>query len=269
MIDLVKQYPEDTKFFLNAWTWGYEDLLKGIHRAFGAESVRCLAALSMSELDSTAYSLSSSFEQIHLDWYKHRVYTAPSIQNSDPLLAALGTLSACEEAGSATASRLDPPAASPSLHDCTISSAPLSANTGSTARRGLRFHACERYWKCDQVWQDGRGCYAWPDEYLALRRTPSERPLAKKLVKPGTGEYLGADGAVKIRFEGESAGDEGRVVYVNPVEMMKWKWEEYRDATAQRIKKAEKVHDSSRKGKRREEKAEWPTSLVRIRVSSL
>ncbi|KAE9393262.1 hypothetical protein BT96DRAFT_227522 [Gymnopus androsaceus JB14] len=62
LIDLLKLYPPSTYFFINSWTWGYEDTLKAIARAFNC--------------------------RIHLDNYKYKVY---SRFISDPLLRALGT----------------------------------------------------------------------------------------------------------------------------------------------------------------------------------
>ncbi|KAJ6610178.1 hypothetical protein B0H10DRAFT_2061638 [Mycena sp. CBHHK59/15] len=81
LIDLLKLFPATTYFFINSWTWGYEDILKAIARAF-----RC---------------------SIHLDRYKHSIYT----HISDPLLRAIGTR--------------DPAA--------------------------TRFHACERFDRCEFV----------------------------------------------------------------------------------------------------------------------
>ncbi|KAK1226982.1 hypothetical protein PQX77_010050 [Marasmius sp. AFHP31] len=63
LIKLMNLYPLTTLFFINAWTPGYEDILKAIARAFGSK--------------------------IHLDRYKYKVFT--HLRN-DPLLASLGTL---------------------------------------------------------------------------------------------------------------------------------------------------------------------------------
>lgn len=30
-------YPQNTRFFLNLWTWGYEDIMKAIARSFGTK----------------------------------------------------------------------------------------------------------------------------------------------------------------------------------------------------------------------------------------
>ncbi|KAJ7020326.1 beta-lactamase-like protein, partial [Mycena alexandri] len=81
LIELMKLLPSTTYFFINAWTWGYEDVLKAISRAFRAP--------------------------IHLDRYKHNILT----NVSDPALRALGT------------------------RDEAVS----------------RFHACERFERCEYV----------------------------------------------------------------------------------------------------------------------
>ncbi|KAI6044737.1 beta-lactamase-like protein [Pisolithus marmoratus] len=61
LIELIALFPSTTFFFINSWTWGYEDILKGIAFAF-----RC---------------------KIHFDRYKYAIYT----HTSDPLMRALGT----------------------------------------------------------------------------------------------------------------------------------------------------------------------------------
>ncbi|GAA5962984.1 hypothetical protein JCM21900_004332 [Sporobolomyces salmonicolor] len=199
VVDLMAQYPSDTRFFINAWTWGYEELLKSVYRAFG--------------------------EQIHLDWYKHRIYTSSPVQSHDPLLAALGSQDPVHHS---------PPSAtgpSPSLH------APPAHPAASTSAlpplpppKPLRFHACERRWKCDHVWADGIGCYEWDEKYLDGRHGGEGR---KKLLRPGSGEYLKEDGSVGSYKKG---GDgEGLVVYVNPSEMPRWRWEAYRGEVERKL----------------------------------
>ncbi|KAG2344465.1 hypothetical protein BDR05DRAFT_910025 [Suillus weaverae] len=61
LVELIALFDKDTYFFVNSWTWGYEDVLKGIARAF-----QC---------------------QIHVDRYKYAVYT----HISDPFLRNLVT----------------------------------------------------------------------------------------------------------------------------------------------------------------------------------
>ncbi|TFY79804.1 hypothetical protein EWM64_g4208, partial [Hericium alpestre] len=48
-IELMKLVPSMSIFFINAWTWGYEEILKAVGRAFGTK--------------------------IHADSYKHGIYT--------------------------------------------------------------------------------------------------------------------------------------------------------------------------------------------------
>ncbi|GAA5853553.1 hypothetical protein JCM9279_001312 [Rhodotorula babjevae] len=236
VVDLMAQYPPETRFFLNTWTWGYEELLKGVHRAFG--------------------------DEIHLDWYKHRMYTSAPFCAADPLLAQLGTTASFPSSSSSTSSALNarPPAVpSPSLHlraaaslastSTSTSAGPSAASSASAstsaasaaapapaararapappAPRPLRFHACERRWKCDHVWQDGLGSYSFEAAHLPLLDGP------KRLKRPGSGEALPED---------ECEGDERRtgapqVVYVNPSEMPRWRWEAYRDEVQGRIDK--------------------------------
>ncbi|THV06456.1 hypothetical protein K435DRAFT_743497 [Dendrothele bispora CBS 962.96] len=62
LISLLSLFPSTTKFFINAWTWGYEDILKAISRYF-----KC---------------------RIHLDSYKYDVFKQ---LKGDPLLSSLGT----------------------------------------------------------------------------------------------------------------------------------------------------------------------------------
>lgn len=37
LISLMALYPPDTRFFLNTWTWGYEDVIKAVARSFGSK----------------------------------------------------------------------------------------------------------------------------------------------------------------------------------------------------------------------------------------
>ncbi|BGO95126.1 hypothetical protein NBRC10512_006410 [Rhodotorula toruloides] len=222
VIALIEQYPPDTRFFLNAWTWGYEELLKGVHKAFG--------------------------ETIHLDWYKYRLYTSSAFRSCDPLLATLGTTSSYPSSSSTA------PEPSPSLHAGQVAtSAEISApDSASTPPRPLRFHACERRWKCDHVWNDGLGCFAWDEGAMDALRSP------KKLKRPGSGEVLPED----------RANGGARVVYVNPSEMPRWRWEAYKEDVTKKIETWKKRQEIERgKGKKRArgdhiEKAELPNALI-------
>ncbi|GAA5898232.1 hypothetical protein JCM5296_001191 [Sporobolomyces johnsonii] len=203
VVDLMAQYPPDTRFFLNAWTWGYEELLKSVYRAFG--------------------------EQIHLDWYKHRIYTSPSVKSHDPLLAALGSHDPVHPSPSSTTGP-SPSLRAPPTHPVASSSAPPPL----PQPKPLRFHACERRWKCDHVWADGVGCYEWDEKHLE-GRDGGAGAGRKKLVRPGSGEYLKEDGSVgSYKLGGGDAG-EGMVVFVNPSEMPRWRWEAYRGAVERKL----------------------------------
>ncbi len=97
-------YPPSTRFFLNLWTWGYEEIYKAIARTFGAKV--CLRILPC----DPCLTLGT---QIHLDRYKHGVY---SHITGDPFLRSIIT------------------------RDETMT----------------RFHACERFERCEQVRVNGR-----------------------------------------------------------------------------------------------------------------
>ncbi|KAL5501731.1 hypothetical protein ACEPAH_8991 [Sanghuangporus vaninii] len=81
LMELMKAYPTHMRFFINTWTWGYEDILKGVSRTFQSK--------------------------IHVDRYKHDVYS----NLSDGYLRTL-----------------------------------ITQDIKST-----RFHACERFSRCDLV----------------------------------------------------------------------------------------------------------------------
>ena len=34
LVDLISYFPSHIRFFVNVWTWGYEDILKAIAEAF-------------------------------------------------------------------------------------------------------------------------------------------------------------------------------------------------------------------------------------------
>jgi len=37
LIELMKRFPDSVYFFINSWTWGYEDILKAIAREFQSQ----------------------------------------------------------------------------------------------------------------------------------------------------------------------------------------------------------------------------------------
>ncbi|KAH9954958.1 hypothetical protein BC827DRAFT_1272104 [Russula dissimulans] len=62
LVSLMSLFPPETTFFINAWTWGYEDIFRAVARSFRS--------------------------QIHVDRYKYNIYT----HLSDPFLRSLVTL---------------------------------------------------------------------------------------------------------------------------------------------------------------------------------
>ncbi|KAJ6563586.1 beta-lactamase-like protein [Mycena vulgaris] len=102
LVELMKLLPPTTYFFINSWTWGYEDVLKAVSRAFRSPVPVLLYPASPLKL----------LAQIHLDRYKHTIYS----NISDPVLRALGTRDAAAS----------------------------------------RFHACERFDRCEYVAVTGR-----------------------------------------------------------------------------------------------------------------
>ncbi len=76
-VTLMHAYPSDVTFYLNAWTWGYEELLTGVAQHFGS--------------------------QVHLDRYKLLQF-ATNARAAEPFLAEIGTADegvrfhACEKA---------------------------------------------------------------------------------------------------------------------------------------------------------------------------
>ncbi|KAG5653171.1 hypothetical protein H0H81_002013, partial [Sphagnurus paluster] len=134
LVELMRLIPESAYFFINSWTWGYEDVLKAISREFGS--------------------------LIHVDRYKYSVYQ----HNSDPFLRAITTQ--------------DP--------------------------SSTRFHACERFSRCEHVAVD--------DE-------------------PGESQYNSTSRLGK------------RVVYINPVNMGSQSWELYIKDTKVRLSRGEEVNN--------------------------
>ncbi|KZT09201.1 uncharacterized protein LAESUDRAFT_542480 [Laetiporus sulphureus 93-53] len=130
LLSLMGLLPVTTLFFINAWTWGYEDVLKAIARAFNSP--------------------------IHVDRYKHAVL---SRIRGDPLLRSI------------------------------ITSDPS----------GTRFHACERFDRCEYVSVDGNGVL-------------SPRGVAATLSKTGK-----------------------HVVYINPVTMGATSWDLYLKETKAKL----------------------------------
>ncbi|KAI0632302.1 hypothetical protein C8Q77DRAFT_1265751 [Trametes polyzona] len=118
---LMSLYPETTRFFINAWTWGYEDIYKAVARTFGAK--------------------------VHLDRYKHGVY---SHINGDPFLKSIIT-----KDGSST-----------------------------------RFHACERFDRCEHVRVNGRESHTPSGHHVVYVNPVNMGATAWELYRKETAEQL-------------------------------------------------------------------------------
>ncbi|CCL98525.1 uncharacterized protein FIBRA_00524 [Fibroporia radiculosa] len=140
LVSLMSMMPPSTLFFINAWTWGYEDIYKAVARAFHSK--------------------------IHLDRYKHSIYLHIE---GDPFLQSI-----------------------------------ITRDAAST-----RFHACERFNRCEHVSADGQGVRA---PSVAANMTPS-------LSNNGT-----------------------HVVYVNPVTMGVAGWDLYLSEMTEKLKRREVVN---------------------------
>ncbi|KAH9949777.1 hypothetical protein B0H21DRAFT_889437 [Amylocystis lapponica] len=138
LVSLMTLLPDTTYFFINAWTWGYEDVLKAVARGFGSK--------------------------IHVDRYKYSQYSRLA---GDPFLRCIIT----EDAST------------------------------------TRFHACERFNRCEHV--------SVAEQYS---RTPS------------------AESAASVNAQGK------HVVYVNPVTMGTASFELYLKDTKEKLLRGEVVN---------------------------
>jgi DNA cross-link repair 1C protein len=76
LIELMELYDPSTKFFLNTWTWGYEDVLKAVARRFNAKVSRL-----------STWWQATQVVQIHVDRYKAAIYRC----GEDPFLKSIIT----------------------------------------------------------------------------------------------------------------------------------------------------------------------------------
>ena len=104
------------------------------------------------------------------------------------------------------------------------SSDSLLSSLSTPTPTSTRFHACERRWKCDEVWCDGLGCYIFEEEDLEALRGEE-----KKFKRPGKGEGVGM----------------GELVYVNPVSMGREKWGKYKNGIRELARKLEAGEDTA------------------------
>ena len=125
-----------------------------------------------------------------------------------------------------------------------------------------RFHACEKEWKCDEVWVQGRGCHEFSLEDQAQIRGTRDYPKLKRNV--GCGCCVAEGEACKDNNCRRAGDDSALVVYINPAEpISEAKYQEYEAQTLAKLDAAAEFRLKS--GKKRGEPADWPTYLVRPR----
>ena len=114
-----------------------------------------------------------------------------------------------------------------------------------------KFHACDRHWKCDPAWQQGRGCFIFPQQEQAVMTFTDQRNYKMK-------RNAGCDCVVQqtLQCKGEEcshqASDTSHVVYVNPAEPFSRKrWAHYSEEMMVKLKSAQTTQ-------------EWPTNLVSL-----
>ncbi|TFK37472.1 hypothetical protein BDQ12DRAFT_632488 [Crucibulum laeve] len=149
LVELMALFPPDAHFFLNAWTWGYEDTFKAVATKFQSH--------------------------IHLDPYKYNILS----RLSDPFLKSI-----------------------------------ITQDGAST-----RFHACERFDRCEWVDVDEEEtCVDSVGDDWADKGYSSERGKYRSISKRGK-----------------------RVVYVNFVTMGQAGWKLYLQETREKLETGERV----------------------------
>ncbi|KAI0769087.1 hypothetical protein BD413DRAFT_559623 [Trametes elegans] len=129
LASLMSLYPDSTRFFINAWTWGYEELYKAVARTFGA--------------------------QIHVDRYKHSVYSRIT---GDPFLKSI-----------------------------------ITKDGAST-----RFHACERFDRCEHVRVNGRESHTPSGDHVVYVNPVNMTSAAWEVYLKETKEQLVRKEAVNV-----------------------------------------------------------------------
>lgn len=195
----METWPAHARFFLNAWTSGYERLLIAVAMHFDTP--------------------------IHIDRWKHALYRCYLSQQ---------TMLRC-----------------------------FTLDATST-----RFHACQRQFKCDTVWNNGRGCFAFsPLEQQNIFRNTLKRssPALKSKLNVGCG--CSAQDAAACLGEActRQALDEELLVYVNPAEPFKrQRYDGYEKDLYQRLAACkEEAFRRSTSRKVVHQPLIWPDHLVR------
>lgn len=121
---------------------------------------------------------------------------------------------------------------------------PVLSSVGTTDEKATRFHACERRWKCDEVWGDGIGCYCYSEQHLSLLRGPKLRK-EPGITAGGSRDY---------------GNQESELVYVNCWEMSTDRFSLYRENMESIFNERKEMVDQT--GKRNRKKVDLPKYLV-------
>lgn len=131
--------------------------------------------------------------------------------------------------------------------------------------KNTRFHACEKEWKCDEVWVQGRGCHVFSMEDQALIGKVQDYPKQKTNV--GCGCCVATDELCEGEDCRRPGNDPALVVYINPAEPISQA--KYQAYEAQTVAKLDAAASNRLKGKKRLEVSDWPSYLVRPRIWAL
>jgi len=125
-----------------------------------------------------------------------------------------------------------------------------------------RFHACEKEWKCDAVWVQGRGCFEFSQAEQKQIKEGLDYPKMKRNVGCGCSYKSDDCEGDTCRRPGQ---EDGLVVYVNPAEpISQAKYRTYEGNLLKKMQAALSADKQLGSGKKRKESpADWPTYLVR------
>ncbi|GAA99433.1 uncharacterized protein L969DRAFT_60909 [Mixia osmundae IAM 14324] len=109
-----------------------------------------------------------------------------------------------------------------------------------------RFHACERRWKCDTTWVNGRGCRVFAQEVLPdLSGSKRKKTVCEETCR------------LAHHLQGCLNEDSGpHVVYVNPWECSRKRWQAYKDKVELDLQRAEQEQAACSSD------ISWPANLV-------
>lgn len=130
-----------------------------------------------------------------------------------------------------------------------------------------RFHACEKEWKCDEVWVQGRGCIEFTQEQQAkILLNEARREFEKKKTNVGC---ACTDPASCSGSDCQMFGEVSPiVVYINPAEPVSRKaYADYESSMMAKLDAARKgscYEEVDSEGKRKRSDSPYPVNLVRL-----